>query len=233
MSASLPPAAADTGDRASDFGASEFWRKGVPSMAPASMPPESRAPVVILSAEQQARRRKLQRIVSYVVGGALLFTGVATLAHFAFGTHDLPSATDPGAPAVHAAAPALPVAPTPNPSATDTANGGAPISQDGASSASNWRDFVKSPSADPRTLEAWSSAASGLNGDDLAEALKQLTRKTNVGRRTQREAAGLGLAILWRAQSHQAEAHKMLTRLAKHAADRSVRDYAGKMLAQG
>lgn len=230
MSATVPPGAADTGDRASDFGSAEFWRKGVPSMAPESIPPESRAPIALLSAEQQARRRKLQRLVSYVVGGAVLFTGVATLAHFAFRGRDLPASPTSIPAAVHAAAPSTAA----EARAPSVANEGS-SAQAGAraNATSSWREFVKSPSADPRALEDWSDAASTLNGNDLAEALKQLTRMTTTGRRTQREAAGLGLAILWRAQAHPAEAHKMLTRLAKHAGDRSVRDYAGKMLARG
>lgn len=236
MSASLPPAAAETGDRASDFGSSEFWRPRVASMAPPSMPPESRAPVIVLSAEQQARRRKFQRLVTYVVGGALLFTAVAALAHFAFGKRELEPGPDSVSSAVHAAAPAAPAA---SALAAQTSSGANPSPLSAAPHEGNaganaaWRDFIKSPSVDPSALEAWSSAAATLNSNDVAEARKQLTRKTNMGPRSQREAAGLGLAILWRAQSHPAEARKILTRLAKHGADRSVRDYAGKMLAQG
>ncbi len=82
MSATLPPAASEFHDRPSDFGAAEFWRDHSSGARVESIPPESRVPIAVLSPEQQARRHALQRVVSFVVGGLVLFTGAAALAHF-------------------------------------------------------------------------------------------------------------------------------------------------------
>ncbi len=77
MSATLPPTAGL--DRSSDFG--ELWQQAGTASRLQSLAPEAESAEQALTPEQNARRKRLQRLVAGVISGLLAFTALAAIVY--------------------------------------------------------------------------------------------------------------------------------------------------------
>jgi hypothetical protein len=77
MSATLPPTAGL--DRSSDFG--ELWQQAGTASRLQSLAPEAESAEQALTPEQNARRKRLQRLVAGVISGLLAFTALAGIVY--------------------------------------------------------------------------------------------------------------------------------------------------------
>lgn len=188
--------------------------------------PDARAAPV--NPELLARRRHFRTWVGRGMGGLVLFTIVAVLAHgvgqrstseaarssaSASEPHPVDSPVSSKAPIV---TPAMP-----GPLAAAAA---APAVVTGAGE--SLRDVALPPSADTAGLTRWSRLARSATIEEFAEVDAKLAKLVAKRPSSIRDRARLARAILWRERGRGADAHALFDDLALHAKNRDVRALA-------
>jgi hypothetical protein len=174
-----------------------------------------------------ARRRQFRTWVARGMGGLVLFTLTALLAH-GVGQRTTPRtdrtsavATEPQLPSATTLAVRAPVvvpsqAVAPVPAAVAPSAVVAPPGE-------TLRDIALPPVADGTGLAHWASLAKGATAEEFADVDAKLAKLVKSRTASIRDRARLGRAILWRERGRGADVRAVFDDLARHAKSRDVR----------